>query len=152
MHISFLEAITSIAHWLAVIITVVTVIAAFSIHYLMLGWLNERANSVVRRRRPRVLFIVLMTLLAHIMEIWLFGIVFALMLVFPAMGHLAELPNAGLLDTVYFSATVFSTLGFGDLTPKGPLAFMVGVESVCGLMLITWSASFTYLEMRRNWE
>jgi len=152
MHISITAAMTSTAHWLAVIITIITVVVGFSIHYLMLSWLNERGNSIVRRQRPRVLFIVLMTLLAHIIEIWLFGIVYALMLMSPDMGHLAELPNAGLLDTVYFSATVFSTLGFGDLTPKGPLAFLVGMESVTGLMLITWSASFTYLEMRRNWE
>lgn len=152
MHISFFEAMTSTAHWLAAIITMVTVLAVFSIHYLMLDWLNQHANSVVRRRRPRILFIVVMTLLAHVLEIWLFGGVYALMLQFPAMGHLAELPNAGLLDSVYFSATVFSTLGFGDLTPKGPLAFMVGIESLTGLMLITWSASFTYLEMHRNWE
>ncbi len=152
MHVSFTQAITSSAHWLAVASTLITVIAAFSIHYLLLGWLNERANTIVRRRRPRVLFIVLMTLLAHVLEIWLFGGAYALMLQFPDLGRLAELPNAGLLDAVYFSATVFSTLGFGDLTPQGPLAFMVGMESVTGLMLITWSASFTYLEMRRNWE
>ncbi len=152
MHLNFYEAITSATHWLAAIITIVTVIAVFSIHYLMLDWLNQRANRVVRKRRPRVLFIVLITLLAHVLEISLFGSVYAMMLKFPAMGHLVELPHAGLLDSLYFSATVFTTLGFGDLTPSGPLAFMVGVESLCGLMLITWSASFTYLEMGRNWE
>ena len=152
MHISFLEAITSIAHWLAMLLTLLTVSIVFTTHYLTLNWLNERANNIVRRRRPRVLFIVGMNLFAHLVEIWMFGAAYALMLYFPAMGSLAELPDAGLLDAVYFSATVFTTLGFGDLTPRGPMAFMVGMESLSGFMLITWSASFTYLEMRRNWE
>ena len=57
-----------------------------------------------------------------------------------------------LVDYVYLSATVYSTLGFGDLLPTGPLRFMVGVESVTGLLLITWSASFTYLEMIQYWR
>jgi hypothetical protein len=29
---------------------------------------------------------------------------------------------------------------------------MAGMESVTGLLLITWSASFTYLEMVRYWR
>ena len=58
----------------------------------------------------------------------------------------------GLLDAVYLSTTTYSTLGFGDLVPTGPIRFMVGTESLIGLLLITWSASFTYLEMRRYWD
>ncbi len=55
-------------------------------------------------------------------------------------------------DYIYFSATVYSTLGFGDLVPTGPVRFMAGAESVTGLLMITWSASFTYLEMVRYWR
>ena len=40
----------------------------------------------------------------------------------------------------------------GDLVPTGPIRFMAGMESVTGLLLITWSASFTYLEMVRYWR
>lgn len=152
MHVSVTEAITSPAHWLVVLVSVIVVAAAFAIHYFVLSWLNDRTSTMVHRRRRRVLFIVYVTLLAHIAEIWVFGIAYALMLRFPALGELAGLAEAGLLDSVYFSATVYSTLGFGDLTPRGAIAFLVGVESVAGFMLITWSASFTYLEMRRDWS
>jgi hypothetical protein len=53
---------------------------------------------------------------------------------------------------VYFSATVYSILGFGDIIPGGPLRLLVGIESVTGLLMITWSASFTYLEMVQYWR
>ena len=47
---------------------------------------------------------------------------------------------------------VYTTLGFGDLVPLGPIRHMTGSESVAGLVLITWSASFTFLEMQRFWK
>jgi hypothetical protein len=56
-----------------------------------------------------------------------------------------------LLDQVYYSAVVYTTLGFGDVVPGGAIRFLTGVESVTGLVLITWSASFTFLEMQRYW-
>jgi hypothetical protein len=55
-------------------------------------------------------------------------------------------------DAIYFSASVFTTLGFGDLSPVGPIRFVAGTEALTGLVLIGWSASFTYLEMQRYWS
>ena len=58
----------------------------------------------------------------------------------------------GLLDAIYFSATTFTTLGYGDLAPVGPIRFLSGTAALTGLVLISWSASFTYLEMERFWR
>ena len=33
-----------------------------------------------------------------------------------------------------------------------PLRILVGTESLNGLILITWSASFTYLSMEKFWQ
>jgi hypothetical protein len=57
-----------------------------------------------------------------------------------------------LLDSVYLSAMTYTTVGFGDLTPAGAIRFLSGTEALTGLMLVTWSASFTYLEMERYWR
>ena len=56
-----------------------------------------------------------------------------------------------LFDAVYFSAMTYSTVGFGDLSPVGALRLMSGMEAITGLLMITWSATFTYLEMSRLW-
>src|SRR3546814_19788507 len=58
----------------------------------------------------------------------------------------------GLLDAVYLSAVTFTTVGFGDLAPVGPIRFLCGMEALSGFVLITWSASFTYLELNRFWR
>jgi len=58
----------------------------------------------------------------------------------------------GLLDAVYFSSMTYSTVGFGDVVPVGPIRLVAGTEGLIGLLLIGWSASFTYLEMERFWR
>ena len=53
----------------------------------------------------------------------------------------------GFEDCVYYSFVTYTTLGFGDLIPTGPLRFLTGIESLTGLVLITWTASCIYLQM-----
>ena len=45
--------------------------------------------------------------------------------------------------------TGFSPL---DAYLSGPIRFVCGNEALTGLVLITWSASFTFLEMERFWR
>ena len=52
---------------------------------------------------------------------------------------------------MYFSGIVYSTVGFGDLAPVGPVRLMAVLESVTGLVMIAWSASFTFIHMQRDW-
>ena len=61
-------------------------------------------------------------------------------------------PSSGYLDYVYFSAITNTTVGFGDFVPSGPVRFLAGMGALTGLVLITWSASFTFLEMQRYWD
>ena len=56
-----------------------------------------------------------------------------------------------MLDCAYFSFTTFTTLGYGDIEAVGQLRHLTGIEVLAGLMLITWSASFLFLEMQRYW-
>jgi hypothetical protein len=55
------------------------------------------------------------------------------------------------MDCAYFSFTVFTTLGFGDIQPMGNIRYITGIEALTGLVLITWTASFLYYEMQRHW-
>jgi hypothetical protein len=58
----------------------------------------------------------------------------------------------GFLDSIYFSAVCYTTLGLGDIIPAGAIRFLVGTETLTGFVLITWSASFTFVEMERFWR
>jgi hypothetical protein len=52
---------------------------------------------------------------------------------------------------LYFSAETYTSLGFGDVYPVGDIRLVAGIEALTGLLMISWTASFTYLEMSRTW-
>ena len=51
----------------------------------------------------------------------------------------------------YYSFVTYTTLGFGDIIPVGDIRFLTGLESLTGLVLITWTASFMFFEMQKYW-
>lgn len=135
-----------------VLTTVLLVIAVVLIHYEGLSLLNRRLSKAdATAHRWWVSYTIGLTIILHIIEIWLFGLAYHVLLRWPEMGHLAGAHHAHFFDTIYFSATSFTSLGYGDLIPVGPIRFMAGTEGLVGLVLIGWSASFTYLEMQRFW-
>jgi hypothetical protein len=75
-----------------------------------------------------------------------------LLLHLPDAGHLRGVQDAGFLDIVYLSAITFSTVGYGDMVPVGAVRFLCGTEALTGFILITWSASFLFLEMQEFWR
>lgn len=143
----------AVAYLVVVLATLAAIGASVLVHYEGLSALSIRlaARRNVQRRR-KVLFAIWVILFLHIVEIWIFGFLCWLLMLWPVCGHIAGSDPISLVDAVYLSATTFSTLGFGDLTPVGPVRFLIGTESLVGLVLITWSASFTYLEMQQFWN
>ncbi|NBU24116.1 MAG: two pore domain potassium channel family protein [Gammaproteobacteria bacterium] len=70
----------------------------------------------------------------------------------PAFGSLQGIADPSIVDYGYFSAVVFTTLGLGDIVPHGAVRILVGPQSLLGFVLITWSASFAFIEMQRYWN
>jgi hypothetical protein len=135
-----------------VILTISAVAASALVHYEGLSWLNRVLARGGKARRRVVLHAILAIIVLHIAEIWIFALTYHLLLMWPDAGRLSGAIGHSVLDHVYFSATVFTTVGFGDLSPSGPIRFLAGTEGLTGLVLIGWSASFTYLEMERLWR
>jgi len=132
-------------------INTLLVVACVIIHYETLFQLAKRLPLVRVPARRRVLIGVMIILLAHILEIWLFALGYFAMIHFPDFGTLSGNIDLSLLDCSYFSFTTYTTLGFGDIEPSGYLRFLTGIESLTGLVMITWSASFLFLEMQKCW-
>ena len=99
-----------------------------------------------------MIFLILSLLFLHVIEIWLFGGAYFLMLKNGNFGAILGAQTTTLFGTVYYSATVYTTIGFGDVYPVGAIRTMTGTEGVTGLLLITWSASFTFVEMLKWWN
>jgi hypothetical protein len=104
------------------------------------------------KHRFRIVLGVFFALIAHAIEVWIFAFAYYYMHHGEGWGHFDGNFSGTLMDCVYFSFTTFTTLGFGDIAPHGDLRFLTGIESLTGLVLITWTASFLYLEMQRYWN
>ena len=148
----FGNALTSVHHWAAVVATGMVVALAIFLHYEALQQLNRRMPHWKLPRHPRILVMIFCILAMHILEIWVFGLAIFTLVQRPDIGSIAGGDPLNLLDAVYLSATTYSTLGYGDLVPRGPIRFLLGTEAVVGFVMITWSASFAYLEMARYWR
>lgn len=127
------------------------------VHYEGLLLTSRGLQKIGGQQRVKVLYGIFSMLILHVAEIWIFGAVIWILLHWPACGHIVsgvstELGMLGLLDSVYLSAVTYTTVGFGDVVPVGPIRFVSGMEALTGFLMIGWSASFTYLEMERFWR
>ena len=122
------------------------------VHYEFLSRISTIIPKLKIKHRFRIVFGVFGALIAHNIEIWLFAITYYFLHHAQGWGSLDGNFNGSLMDSVYFSYTTFTTLGVGDITPHGHLRHLVGLESLTGLLLITWTASFLYYEMQRYWD
>ena len=135
-----------------VLANIAVVSIAVIIHYECLLRLTLLLARVTIRHRLRILLGVGGALLAHAVEVWVFAFAYYFMHHAQAWGHLRGNFDGSLMDSVYFSFTTFTTLGFGDIQPTGDLRFLTGIESLTGLVLITWTASFLFVEMQKFWN
>ncbi len=136
---------------LVVLVNVLVVAIAVAVHYEFLSRLSAGHPRRHVHHRVGIVFGVFGALTAHAVEVWVFAFAYYLMHHAPGWGELAGEFGGSLLDCAYFSFTTFTTVGFGDIHPVGPIRFLTGIEALTGLVLITWTASFLFLEMQRHW-
>ncbi len=137
-------------------IAVVLVMVCVLLHYEVLRALSDWLDRLRQLHRTRVLVLILGLLMTHILEIWVYAIGYGLLDGVAGFGHIVATtplaPELGWLDYIYFSFVTFTTVGYGDLVPAGPIRFIAATEALNGWVLLGWSASFTFLEMQRFWR
>lgn len=153
MYIGQVDALKDPAHWAVVATTLAVISVIIGLHYEVLRGCIRFLPAVTHKRRQRVVVLILIIMLTHAAEIWIFGLAYLFLLQWEATGVIdGAVAFRSVLDHVYFSGMVYTTVGFGDLIPHGAIRFMTGMEALTGLVMITWSASFTFLEMQRDWR
>jgi hypothetical protein len=116
------------------------VIAAILVHFFGLVILLAVMGKAVGRfsqlgaimQSGALLLLVVFGLVAvHTIEIWMFALLYL------GIGEFSTLE-----DAIYFSATTFSTLGYGDVTMSREHRLIGAIEGVLGFLLIGWSTAF----------
>jgi Ion channel len=136
------------------LINAALVLFAIFLHYEVLYHLaRQLADRLHLPRRFRVLLSVCVIFMTHVVEIWVFALGYYYTLNMPGMGKLIgeNLAHGGLMDCAYLSFVTFTTVGYGDLVVHGYARYLTGLEALTGLVLVTWSASFLFIEMQRYW-
>lgn len=122
------------------------------IHYETLRMIANTLVHINIPPRPRILVVILAAFVAHLLEVALFAVSYMLIDETIQTGGLGGIGLNGFYDYLYYSMITYTTLGHGDIVPLEGLRLLTGMESLIGLMMITWTASFTYLAMERFWR
>jgi hypothetical protein len=122
------------------------------IHYEALRGLSRRLPTLDIPNRSKLLVVIFSAFIAHAVEIGVYGGALYLLVESLGAGTLEGTLGFSFINCLYFSAETYTTLGFGDLTPVGPVRLLAGVEALNGLLLIGWTASYTYIAMERFWH
>ena len=137
---------------LTVIVTSLVLIASTTlIHYEVLRGLHLGLPKLRIRARAKLMIVIFGAFVAHTLEIVLYASATFALIHFLDVGYLRPEKTTTFLECLYFSAETYTSLGLGDIAPLGPVRLLAGVEALNGLLMIAWSASFTYLSMERFW-
>ncbi|WP_119421699.1 ion channel [Desertibaculum subflavum] len=128
------------------------VLATVGIHYEALRLVSALLPHLRIRPRARIIVIIIGAFAAHTVEVWLYALGFLLLDRFAGLGYLTGDTVSEFSTYLYHSTVTYSSLGYGDLVPHGALRLVSGVEALNGLVMIGWTASFTYLAMEKLWD
>lgn len=138
----------------AMAVVTIVVLTCLLIHYECLRLTSALIPRLTMMPpRTRILAVMVAVFAAHTLEVWFFAGAYGATEHWLGLGGFSGQGSRmqSIEDYVYFSVVSYTTLGFGDIVPTGGLRLMAGVEALVGLLLIGWSASFTYLEMQQLW-
>lgn len=133
-------------------LTALAVALSAFVHYEVLRLCNEGLETLDWvPGRARVLLAIGAAFCSHLAQISIFAVTYWL-LQDTAMGGLRGQFHSAATSFLYFSAETYTSLGIGDVFPFGEMRLIAGIEALTGLLMISWTASFTYLEMSRHWR
>ncbi|GAA4017462.1 hypothetical protein GCM10022280_15880 [Sphingomonas swuensis] len=137
---------------IALLVAAALTAACCYVHLVVLRLLKRVVDAPRPMGHP-LLFIILVLFATHVFEV----VLFAFALSAPDWADYGRLEGAivggpgWFEDHFYFSIASYTTLGIGDIVPAGPIRIVAGMEALTGLVMVAWSASFTYLAMERLW-
>jgi len=119
-------------------------------HVVALDLIESRVRVVVdahavplrsRTRLSLLVFAALATFLSHIIQIWIWALVYI------AAGEFDSIEPA-----LYFSTVAFTTLGLGDIIVSDQWRLLSSFEAAAGLFLFGLSTAFLYEMLREIWR
>jgi hypothetical protein len=121
-------------------------------HYELLRLLSVYVPRIRIRPRARLLAVLFGAFFGHLVEISFYALAYYSLRDRFGLGNFGGTFADNFASYLYFSAETYTSIGFGDIYPLGTLRLITGIEALNGLLLVGWSASFTYLAMQKFWS
>ena len=128
------------------------VVTSTLLHYEALRLLSGWIPHLKIRPRARLLAVIFGVFVGHLLEIACYALAFYYLHDHFSLGSFGGKFADNFGTYFYFSAESYTSIGMGDIYPLGSLRLITGVEALNGLLMVGWSASFTYLAMQRYWN
>ncbi len=107
---------------------------------------------IAKRCKPfKMLATMLVLALSHVLHIWIFAFAFYATDLWFQFGNIKGCSCTHFSDYVYFSATNYTSLGYGDYIPEGGIRLLGTFEALVGLLMIGWSTAYAFWWMQRHW-
>lgn len=133
-------------------VTIALVVICVVLHSAVLKLLDTHVAQRSWDVWTKVTVGLLVAIMAHTVEVGAFAVSYCTLSRLEKYGRIAGDISHALQDYFYYSIATYSTLGYGDLVPEGPLRVMSGVEALLGLVLVAWTASYLFLVVHKTRE
>jgi uncharacterized membrane protein len=125
----------------SILFSIILAVSCVTIHGLVLKFVSKRefkSNFFIS-----TLNMTLILLASHLLHISMFALYYyelyhSVDAIKVFQGNL----SGSFYDFFYYSISCYTTLGIGDIFAEGPARIVSGIESLVGLLLIAWTASF----------
>ncbi len=134
------------------VIDILVVVCSVIVFAELLFLLNQFLNKIEDTPRISIVIAVLGVILINVISVVIFAWVYYFLINKFQYGALTGAFSGSVSDCIYFSFVNYTSLGMGDIIPVGNVRFLVGLQTLVGLIFITWSASFLYIQMQNIWR
>jgi hypothetical protein len=136
---------------IAILIATGTVVACVYLHLGALALLWWSYPRLVALLRMFVGVMVLGVFVVHFLEIALFAAAIVMIARIDPAETTGGAFNLSRFDALYCSAGFYTTTG-GPPLPTVSLRLLTVAETLTGVILLAWTASFLFMVMRKHWE
>lgn len=127
----------------SILLSAFAVFTTTTIHFEVLNFIENSIGKFLSNRK-KLLTVLSLIIATHLVEIIVYALVFYLAAVPLNIGHFNTNRNLGLIDFFYYSAETYSSLGYGDILPRGEIRTIASICPLNGILLLSWSGAFLY--------
>ncbi|MCK5167820.1 MAG: two pore domain potassium channel family protein [Rhodospirillaceae bacterium] len=135
-----------------IIASLILILLTVTLHFTALRMISRILHLNSPKPAIRAVISIYLVALTHFAEVLLFAIGYYVTATYMDAGSLSGEFGGDFQEYIYYSLVSYTSLGLGDVYPYGPIRLLTGVEALTGLLMIGWSASFTYLCMHKLWK